>query len=197
MGQGKLAGSKKKAAERHAWIVFEDESGFSLTPNVRSTWAPRGKTPVLVHRQRHWQRISAAAALCYRWDGGRARLYFHLRPDSYNDESLIGFLRQLRRCFRGRPVLLLWDGLSAHHSKTMQAYLDTQTRWLEVERLPAYAPDLNPAEGFWANLKGRELANRCDLEVGHSVAAAHRGVRRVRGNQQLLFGFLHQTGLSF
>jgi len=164
---------------------------------VRSTWAPRGQTPVLRHRQRHWQRISAAAALCYRWDGGRARLYFHLRPDSYNDLGLIDFLHQLRRAFRGQAVLLLWDGLSGHRSKVMQAFLATQSRWLEVERLPAYAPDLNPAEGLWANLKGRELANRCDLEVSHSVAAAHRGVRRIRGNQQLLFGFLRQTGLSF
>jgi hypothetical protein len=65
----------------------------------------------------------------------------------------------------------------------MQAFLAIQRRWLELERLPAYAPDLNPAEGLWSNLKGRELANRRDLEVSHSVAAAQRGVRRIRGNQ--------------
>ncbi len=118
------------------------------------------------------------------------------RPSAL-DQSLIGFLRQLRRAFRGQPVLLLCDGLSAHHSKAMQAYLATQSRWLEVERLPAYAPDLNPAEGFWANLKGRELANRCDLEVSRSVAAAHHGARRVRGNQQLLFSFPTPNGSFF
>ena len=81
-------------------------------------------------------------------------------------------MRQLRRAFRGQPVLLLWDGLSSHHSQTMQAYLATQTAWLEVERLPAYAPDLNPVEGLWANLKGTELANRCDLDIADTVLAA-------------------------
>jgi len=43
----------------------------------------------------------------------------------------------------------------------MKAYLGSQRRWLVVERLPAYAPELNPVEKLWANLKGAELANLC------------------------------------
>jgi hypothetical protein len=31
--------------------------------------------------------------------------------------------------------------------------------WLVVERLPAYAPELNPVEALWANLKVVELAS--------------------------------------
>ncbi len=163
---------------------------------MRSTWAPRGKTPVLVHRHRNWQRISAAAVVGYRWDGRRARLYFQQRPGSYDAESLIAFLRQLRRHFYGQRVLLLWDGLPAHRSRSMRAYLEDQAHWLQVERLPAYAPELNPVEGLWANLKGTELANRCDLEISQTMTAADDGVQRIRSSQQLLFGFLGQTGLS-
>ncbi len=175
LGPGALAGTKKNAIRDRAWIIFEDESGFSLTPSVRRTWAPRGKTPVLVHRQRNWTRISAAAFVCYRWDGRRARLYVHLRPGSYNEESLIDVLKDLRRHFRGEKVLLLWDGLSSHQSKLMRSYLEGQNSWLTAERLPAYAPDLNPAEGLWANLKARELANRCDLEIADTVGACTAG----------------------
>jgi transposase len=164
---------------------------------VRKTWAPRGKTPVLVHRHRNWTRISAAAFVCYRWDGCRARLYVHLRPGSYNEESLIEVLKDARRHFRGEKVLLLWDGLSCHKSNLMRSYLEGQSSWLTVERLPAYAPDLNPAEGLWANLKGKELANRCDLEIADTVPAARLGISRVGRHQQLLFAFLGQTGLSF
>ena len=160
------------------------------------TWAPRGKTPVLVHRQRSWTRISAAAFTCYRWDGSRARFYVHLRSGSYNEESLIEVLKDLRRHFRGQKAILIWDGLSGHKSKLMLAHLEQQRRWLTVERLPAYAPDLNPVEGFWANLKGRELANRCDLETADTVAAARAGITRVRSNQQLLFSFLRHAGFS-
>lgn len=41
----------------------------------------------------------------------------------------------------------------------MRAWVDSQHDWLRAERLPAYAPDLNPVEGLWANLKDLELAN--------------------------------------
>ena len=134
--------------------------------------------------------------LCYRWDGRRARLYVHLRPGTNNEQSLIAVLKDLRRHFRGQKVLLIWDGLTCHRSLLMREHLERQRSWLSVERLPGYAPDLNPAEGPWANLKGTELTNRCDLEIADTVAAAEHGITRVRSNQQLLFGFLNQTGLS-
>jgi transposase len=140
--------------------------------------------------------MSMAGALAYRWDGRRARLYFHTCPGSYNDERLIEFIRQLRRHFRGERVTLLWDGLSSHWSWRMQEYLATQRRWLEVERLPAYAPELNPVERLWANLKGRELANRCEDRIEELATVAGRGVRRVRSSQHLLFGFLRHARLD-
>jgi len=134
----------------------------------------------MVHRHRNWQRISAAALLCYRWDGRRAGLYVHLRPGSHNEESLIAVLKDLRSHFRGHKVHLIWDGLTSHRSSLMRERLEHQRNWLTVERLPGYTPDLNPAEGLWADLKGTELANRCDLEIVDTVAAADDGINRVR-----------------
>jgi hypothetical protein len=61
-----------------------------------------------------------------------------------------------------------------------------------VEYLPCYAPDLNPLEGLWANLKGVELANRACLSLEELAAAAEQGIGRVRGQSDLLFSFLHQ-----
>jgi DDE superfamily endonuclease len=48
---------------------------------------------------------------------------------------------------------LLGDGLSSHWSHRMRTHMDTRRDWLTVERLPAYAPELNPVEFLWANLK--------------------------------------------
>lgn len=44
-----------------AWIVFEDESGFSMTPPIARTWARRGHTPIIRVRGRSRRRISIAA----------------------------------------------------------------------------------------------------------------------------------------
>ena len=43
----------------------------------------------------------------------------------------------------------------------MLAHLASQRHWLTAERLPGYAPDLNPVESIFGNVKGRELANHC------------------------------------
>jgi putative transposase len=137
-----------------------------------------------------------SAAIAYRFDGQRSRLFFQMKPGSYDTPTLIAFLKDLRREFRGRRVILIWDGLPAHKSLDMQAYVRSQRSWLTVERLPAYAPDLNPVEGLWGNLKGQELANRCVDELGEMVGAVRAGVRRVRRRRTLAFGFLRHTGLS-
>jgi transposase len=195
VGQGRVAADQKGAARRKATIVFWDESGLSVIPVVRSTWAPRGTTPVLVHPF-NWKRASMAAALCVRPHGGGAQLAFHLRPGSYDTDSLIVALTALRHFLAGEKATLIWDGLPAHRSRKMHAWLGSQRRWLVVERLPAYAPDLNPVEKVWASLKGVELANRTSQHLSDITTAAHAGIDRIRHTPRLLYSFLHATGLK-
>jgi DDE superfamily endonuclease len=167
----------------------------SLLPVTRRTWAPRSHTPVIRHRG-NWKRISMAAALCYGSRGGGAALAFHHHPDAYDTDSLIGALGQLRRFLGGQKAALLWDGLPAHRSKLMRAWLDRQRSWLVVERLPGYAPERNPVEALWANLKGVELANLAGGTLEEVTAAAERGIQRIRGTPHLAFSFLRYCGLS-
>jgi putative transposase len=141
--------------------------------------------------------MSICAAIAYRWDGGAAKTFFQMKPGSYDTDSLIAFLGDLRRQMRGKKVILIWDGLPAHRGRVMQEYLRTQRGWLTVERLPGYAPDLNPVESLWGNVKGQELANLCAKDLGEAAAACRRGLNRVRDESQLCFSFLNHAGLSF
>jgi hypothetical protein len=175
--------------------VFWDESGVSLLPVTRRTWAPRGHTPIVRHHFK-WKRASLAAALCYGSRGGGAQLAFHQHPDAYDTDSLIGALDQLRGWLGGQKATLLWDGLPAHRSKVMGAWLRHQRSWLVVEPLPGYAPELNPVEALWSNLKGVELANLAGDTLAEVTAAAERGIQRIRGTPHLAFSFLRHCGLS-
>jgi transposase len=170
-------------------------SGVSLLPNVRRTWAPRGRPPLLRHHF-NWKRASMAAALCYGIGGGGAQLAFHVQAGSYDTASLIGVLKQLRRFLGGQKATLVWDGLGAHRSRAMRAFLAIQRDWLVVERLPAYAPDLNPVEALWSNLKGQELANLACDTLGEVIQATRQGIDRVRRAWWLPYSFLRRTGLS-
>jgi hypothetical protein len=98
--------------------------------------------------------------------------------------------------YADQQVVLLWDGPSAHWSHDMRAFIDSQRDWLQVERLPGYAPELNPVEGLWANLKGVELANFAGDTVVEVADAAEQGIHRVRDDQQLVWSFLDHTGLT-
>ena len=135
--------------------------------------------------------------MAFRWDFRRSGLFFQTRPGSYNDVTLIEFLTDLKREFRGQRLTLVWDGLPSHRSGLMQASLHAQRSWLTVERLPGYAPDLNPAELVWGNVKGRELANLCADNLAEVAQELRAGLRRVRRSPTLAFAFLRHTGLSF
>jgi transposase len=100
------------------------------------------------------------------------------------------------RFYTGHKIVLLWDGLSAHWSTKMRAWLDSQRDWLTAERLPAYAPELNAVEGLWANLKDVELANRPTTSLAEVADATEHGIQRVCKHDSLVLGFLAHTGLS-
>jgi transposase len=115
---------------------------------------------------------------------------------NYDTETLIEVLGELRRFLGGEKATLLWDGLPAHRSRAMRAWLNRQRSWLVVERLPAYAPELNPVEGLWSSLKAVELANLTSPTLAEVIHQARQGIERVRRTPHLAYSFLRHAGLS-
>ena len=137
-----------------------------------------------------------SAALCFRSDGTDAALVFGMQPGAYNDESLMEFLTELHRHLDGDKVTLIWDGLPSHRSRAMQGFIRKQRSWLVVERLPAYAPDLNPVEQVWGNLKGTELANLCPDTIDEAEEIVDQGLCRIGSETTLALAFLRHSGLK-
>jgi DDE superfamily endonuclease len=144
----------------------------------------------------NWKKASMAAAICYGVRGGGAQLCFHVTAGNYHTETLIEVLGELRRFLGGEKATLLWDGLPAHRSRAMRAWLNRQRSWLVVERLPAYAPELNPVEGLWSSLKAVELTNLTSPTLAEVIHQAHQGIERVRRTPHLAYSFLRHAGLS-
>jgi transposase len=177
-----------------ARLIFLDESGFSESPSLRRTWAPKGQTPVLVVPF-NWKRLSAIASLLTTPSARRVGLCLRLHPGSIKQPQVIDYLRALKRHLRGRKAILLWDRLPAHRGADVQAYLRRQCSWLTTEFLPSYAPELNPVEYLWSHLSGTDLANY----VGENLKAVRQRVRsascRVRHRPDLGRAFLQHSGL--
>ena len=79
----------------------------------------------------------------------------------------------------------------------MQQYLARARTWLTVERLPGYAPELNPVEQIWGNIKGHELANLCPADILALRRPLRAGFARIRRRSSLAFAFLRHAGLAF
>lgn len=133
---------------------------------MRRTWAPKGRTPVLTCFGRHRDKVSTIAAISIASVRRRIGVYWRTDPDHYVDAAgVVVFLRDLLRHLRGK-VVVVWDGGSNHKGPAIRALCRRFPR-LHLERLPAYAPDLNPVEMIWSHLKHGQMANFVPRHVRH------------------------------
>jgi transposase len=156
---------------------------------VVRTYAPVGQTPIL---REWWTRdhLSAISAL-----SPEGRLYFHCQDRAINSDDVVAFLEHLLREVPG-PIVVIWDGAPIHRSHTIRKFLaNGAARRLHLERLPAYAPELNPGEGLWQQLKGVELRNVCCCDIPHLRGELRDAVKRVRRKLRILTGCFLGAGL--
>lgn len=93
------------------------------------------------------------------------------------------------------PLIVIWDNLNTHISAVMDEFTGAHPDWLTVVQLPSYAPDLNPAEGLWANTKNG-LGNLAACSADQLAAVIRTRLKRIQYRPALINGFLGQTGLS-
>ncbi|WP_285487343.1 IS630 family transposase [Amycolatopsis taiwanensis] len=195
-----MAAGKKVAAERGAWICFEDEAGHTLRPPKARTWAPRGTTPVIPVSGKGSGRISVAGLCCLR-SGQRPHLLYRAKIHrgrkgerrSFAETDYAALLDAAHQYLKA-PIVLIWDNLNTHISTAMRQLVAARD-WLHVIQLPAYAPDLNPIESVWSHVK-RSLGNLAVTTVDHLAAIVRNRLKRIQYRPNLLTSFLAQTGLT-
>jgi transposase len=182
-----LASAKKKARREGRTIVFIDESGLSERPTRVKTWAPKGQTPVLQYSF-NWKQLSVVAGISF-WN-----FYFRLHTGAIRGPQFVEFLQALTKHIRGK-LLVIWDGLPAHRSRVVKDYVESLHGHLLLERLPAYAPELNPVEYIWGYMKQRELANLCLHTIGEVGSFARNRLKSMQRRPQLITAFWQQAEL--
>ncbi len=69
---------------------------------------------------------------------------------------------------RTKPIHLVVDGLPAHKTTLVKAYVASTNGLLTLHVLPGYAPELNPDELVWSHMKRTGVA-RTPLRKGESL----------------------------
>ncbi|HEY2268128.1 MAG TPA: transposase [Streptosporangiaceae bacterium] len=196
-----MARYKSTARDLGAFICFEDEAGQGLKPPKGRTWAPRGARPVVRVRGAGGGRISIAGVACCR-PGDRPHLFCQLRVYRRRKGEAKGFTWQdyrdlilaTHRNLPG-PLIWCWDNLNIHLAPELADFAEANRAWLRVCRLPAYAPDMNPAEGIWSLLK-RSMANFAAAGLNGLVRIIKRKLKKIQYRPRLIDGCLTATGLT-
>jgi transposase len=168
-----------------------DESGFMLQPLVRRTWAPLGQTPIHYSWDRH-DRWSALGALSLAPWALRIGVYFRLFEHNIHAEDVVDFVKQIHSQLR-RKLIVIWDRWSVHRSAGKQL---ARFKWIHIEYLPAYAPELNPVEAMWNHTKYSDLANFLPRDAAHLRESIVESIQGQRSEPRLKYSYFQYTHLA-
>lgn len=123
-------------------------------------------------------------------------LFTRVKDKAMNGEDAVGFLKHLLHQLDSL-LLVIWDGSPIHRGEAVKTFLSGGgAERVHLERLPPYAPDLNPDECVWNHLKNVELANVCSgnfPELHHELSLA---ILRLRRRTHLIQSFFKTAGLA-
>jgi transposase len=196
-----VARYKRTARDLGAYVCFEDEAGQGLRPPKGRTRAPRGARPVVRVRGGGNGKVSIAGVACCR-PGDRPHVFCKLRVYRRRKGERKGFTWSDYReliiaAHRELAAPLVWcrDNLNIHLAPELADFARENKEWLRICRMPAYAPDLNPAEGLWSLLK-RAMANFAAAGLDGLVRIIKRKLKKIQYRPHLIDGFLAGTGLK-
>lgn len=144
---------RRLASEKKALIFFGDEAGVRSDHHAGTTWALKGKTPVVSSTGARFglNLISAVSAQGeFRFMTVKGRV------------GAIQFIDFIKRLLHGidRTVFLIVDGHPVHKAKIVTKFIETVRDRFQLFFLPPYSPELNPDERVWNDLKNNAIGKQ-------------------------------------
>ena len=180
----------KHAKKVGAEIFWLDEATIRSDDPLQRTWGERGKTPV-VKTSGQRQAINAISALSN--TGG---FWYHVFSGKFNAEKCIECLRSFKKG-RKRPIILIVDGHPVHKSKRLTEYIESLEGKIQLVFLPPYAPDLNPDELVWNQMRNMGTSKK-PLKKGESLKnRAIMDLEKIKRDKNLIKSFFQEATVSF
>lgn len=166
-----------------------------MAPLLRRSWAPRGQPSASRQKAAHREKVSVAATLCLPPEGDRLILGYQTLVHTYfSNAEVAGFLQAALPGLPW-PVILIWDRGPMHKGDPIRTLLEEADGQLDIEPLPAYAPELMPVEQLWKCLKYGRLCNFTPQDATDLDKAVVRELEKIRKDQDLLRSFFHLSDL--
>jgi transposase len=144
---------RQLAQRKKAMIFFGDEAGVRSDHHAGTTWAAKGKTPVVSSTGARFglNLISAVSA--------QGEFRFMTVKGRVGAAKFIEFLKRLIHNAE-RMIFLIVDGHPAHKAKMVMRFIESVKHRLQLFFLPPYSPELNPDERVWNDLKNNAVGRK-------------------------------------
>jgi transposase len=181
---------QKEAKKEKREIYFSDEAGFHATAQYGSTWAPKGKTPIIKTSGKR-EKVNVISAI-----NKNGQLRFMLFESGFNETIFIQFLKRLMHKQK-TPISLIVDGHKSHFTKKVKEYVTSTNGKLKIYPLPPYSPELNPDELVWNNAKQKVAKSKhtpSEKTFKQKVQDVMTGIKK---NNNLTRAFFHEPNVAY
>lgn len=181
---------RERAKRCKATIYWGDEAAMSSDYHSGTTWAPKGKTPVVKTTGARFK-INMISAV-----SGKGGLRFMVTEKRFNATVFIEFLKRIVEG-QERPVFLIVDGHPVHRSKKVKEFVTSLQGKLELYYLPGYSPELNPDEQVWNHVKRHTVGKMVITDPDQLKRIVSSALRRLSKLPHIVMNFFKAPELLF
>jgi len=127
--------------------------------------------------------------------GTTGKLQFMLVDGPENSCTFKEFLERLIHDSQ-EPVILVVDNYSSHKSALVMDYVKSTKGKLELHCIPPYAPQLNPDEQVWKNVKS-QVSKKCPSDFHEMRGFVREGLELLKGMPDVIKGFFRHPDCGF
>jgi hypothetical protein len=148
--------------------MFQDEARFGRMVRIRRCWAPAPVRPVVDNGYEREFRYVYGAVSPLEGD-----LDWMICAEM-NTQRMGEFLAQVSAAHPDEFMIMIVDGASSHVAKALVVPEN-----IRLYRLPPYAPELNPQEHLWDELREKEFPNRVFEHMAGVLKQLNEGLPRL------------------
>ena len=158
---------------RRVRLMFQDEARFGRMVRIRRCWAPQPARPMVNNGyEREFLYVyGAVSPLQGQMDWMITR--------QMNTINMSAFLAQVSARHRRDFIVMVVDGASSHVCKELVI-----PKNIRLLRLPPYAPELNPQEHVWDELREKEFPNRVFADLHSVLGQLEAGLPRLASDRK-------------
>ena len=176
---------QRVAEKMGADIYFEDEAGIGVMTRSGRTWGAVNSPPTVLASDHRggYNALSAISPM-------QGCLHYQIKDGHIASEQYIEFLRKILH-EHPRPIIIIADRASFHRSKKVRDFVRAHRHQIRVFFLPRHAPQFNPDEQVWNEIKHRQLGREVIIDKKDLKNRLIMRFESLRRNTTRVLSFFH------